>query len=153
MLREQCKVGMTVSFGRGRGAHTKGRVLKVNEKKAKVETLEQRNSNAAGTIWNVPYSMLTACEFVAPEKPPYPNGLTITGVRYLTGRECEQEGWEGGYDPAVALTLSDGSMIFASQDYEGNGPGALFGRMRTGEQFILSPATNKEVGHACASGV
>jgi hypothetical protein len=50
----------------------------------------------------------------------------------------------GAYDAAVALTLSDGSMIFASQDYEGNGPGALFGRMRTGEQFILSPA-QKEV--------
>jgi hypothetical protein len=150
MLREQCKVGMTVSFGRGRGAHTKGRVLKVNEKKAKVETLEQRNSNAAGTIWNVPYSLLTAVEWsealpVAPKQAqPYPNGLTITGVRYLTGRECEQEGWEGGCDPAVALTMSDGSMIFASQDYEGNGPGALFGRMRTGEQFILSPA-QKEV--------
>jgi hypothetical protein len=145
MLREQCKVGMTVSFGRGRGAHTKGRVLKVNEKKAKVETLEQRNSNAAGTIWNVPYSMLTACEFVTPEKPPYPNGLTITGVRYLTWQERVNEGWDIGlYDVAVALTLSDGSMIFASQDYEGNGPGALFGRMRTGEQFILSPA-QKEV--------
>jgi len=147
MLREQCKVGMTVSFGRGRGAQTKGRVLKVNEKKAKVETLEQRNSNAAGTIWNVPYSMLTACEFVAPEKPPYPNGLTITGVRYLTRGECEEAGWAytmDTFDVAVALTLSDGSMIFASQDYEGNGPGALFGRMRTGEQFILSPA-QKEV--------
>jgi hypothetical protein len=143
MNREDCKVGMTVSFGRGRGAHTKGRVLKVNDKKAKVETLEQRNSNAAGTIWNVPYSMLTACEFVAPEKPPYPNGLTITGVRYLTRTECVNEGWGetmGEYDAAVALTLSDGSMIFASQDYEGNGPGAMFGRMRTGEQFILSPA-------------
>jgi hypothetical protein len=147
MNREDCKVGMTVSFGRGRGAHTKGRVLKVNDKKAKVETLEQRNSNAAGTIWNVPYSMLTACEFVAPEKPPYPNGLTITGVRYLTRPECITEGWGeamGVYDAAVALTLSDGSMIFASADYEGNGPGALFGRMRTGEQFILSPA-QKEV--------
>ena len=147
MNREDCKVGMTVSFGRGRGAHTKGRVLKVNDKKAKVETLEQRNSNAAGTIWNVPYSMLTACEFVAPQAQPYPNGLTITGVRYMTRPECITEGWGeamGAYDAAVALTLSDGSMIFASADYEGNGPGALFGRMRTGEQFILSPA-QKEV--------
>lgn len=151
MLKEQCKVGMTVSFGRGRGAHTKGRVLKVNDKKAKVETLEQRNSNPAGTIWNVPYSLLTAADWadalpcVPQEAPPYPNGLTITGVRYLTDRECANEGWDvGPYDAAVALTLSDGSMIFASQDYEGNGPGALFGRMRTGEQFILSPA-QKEV--------
>ena len=145
MLREDCKVGMTVSFGRGRGAHTRGRVLKVNDKKAKVETLEARNSNPAGSIWQVPYSMLTACEFVAPQAQPYPNGLAITGVRYLTGRECTDAGWDiGPYDAAVALTLSDGSMIFASQDYEGNGPGALFGRMRTGEQFILSPA-QKEV--------
>jgi hypothetical protein len=66
-------------------------------------------------------------------------------VRYLTDRECANEGWDiGPYDVAVALTMSDGSMIFASQDYEGNGPGALFGRMLTGEQFILSPA-QKEV--------
>jgi len=147
MKREDCKIGMTVSFGKGRGAHTKGRVLKVNDKKAKVETLEARNSNAAGTIWNVPYSLLTACEFVAPEAPPYPNGLTITGVRYLTRRECEDAGWAdamGPFDAAVAITLSDRSVIYASRDYEGNGPGALFGRMCTGEQFILSPA-QKEV--------
>ena len=143
MNREDCKVGMTVSFGRGRGAQTRGKVLKVNDKKAKVETLEARNSNPVGSIWNVPYSMLTACGFVAPQAQPYPNGLAITGVRYLSGREMDTEGWEA-CDAGVALTLSDGSMIFASQDYEGNGPGALFGRMRTGEQFILSPA-QKEV--------
>lgn len=140
MLREDCKIGMTVSFGRGRGAHTRGRVLKVNDKKAKVETLEARNSHPAGSIWQVPYSMLTACEYIAQEKPPYPNGLTITGVRYLTHTERTTEGWDGGYDPAVAITLSDGSVIFGSRDYEGNGPGALLGRMCTGEQFILSPA-------------
>ena len=148
MNREDCKVGMTVSFGRGRGAHTKGRVLKVNDKKAKVETLEARNSNAAGTIWNVPYSLLTAATPCVPqEAPPYPNGLTITGVRYLTRRECEDAGWAdtmGPFDAAVAIRLSDGSVIYASRDYEGNGPGALFGKMCTGEQFILSPA-QKEV--------
>ena len=150
MLREDCKIGMTVSFGKGRGARTRGRVLKVNDKTAKVQTLEQRNSNPAGSVWTVHYSLLTAEESlpcVPQEAPPYPNGLTITGVRYLTRRECEDAGWAdtmGPYDAAVAITLSDGSMIFGSRDYEGNGPGALFGKMCTGEQFILSPA-QKEV--------
>jgi hypothetical protein len=46
----------------------------------------------------------------------------------------------GPYDAAVAITLSDRSVIYASRDYEGNGPGALFGKMCTGEQFTLSPA-------------
>ena len=146
MLREQCQIGMTVSFGKGRGAQTKAKVLKVNDKKAKVQTLEQRNSHPVGSVWTVPYSLLTAATPCVPqEAPPYPNGLTITGVRYLTGRECTDAGWDiGPYDAAVAITLSDGSMIFGSQDYEGNGPGALFGKMCTGEQFILSPA-QKEV--------
>jgi hypothetical protein len=134
---------MTVVFGRGRGAHTKGTVVKLNDKKAKVQTLEARGVAGSGTVWGVPYSMMQPCEYIAPEPPPYPNGLTITGVRYLTRRECEDAGWAdtmGPYDAAVAITLSDRSVIYASRDYEGNGPGALFGKMCTGEQFTLSPA-------------
>lgn len=138
MLREQCNVGMEVTFGLPGGQKTKGVVLKCNPKKAKIKTTEARNSHQPGSVWNVPYFMVYAD--TAPEAVgPYPNGLTITGVRYLTQQEMQAEGWQG--DSCVAVVLSDGSLIYASQDYEGNGPGALFGRMRDSGTFWLTPAT------------
>lgn len=138
MQREQCKVGMEVTFGRANGEQTKGVVLKCNPKKAKIRSSEARGVHIAGAIWNVPYSMLRA-DGVPASAGPYPNGLTITGVRYLTAQEMQTEGWDG--DTCVAVVLSDGSIIYASQDYEGNGAGALFGRMRDGGTFWLTPAT------------
>lgn len=138
MQREQCKVGMEVWFGRTNGERTKGTVLKCNPKKAKVRQGEARGQHPIGTVWTVPYSLIHSDN--APETVgPYPNGLTITGVRYLTPQEMQTEGWEGG--TCVAVVLSDGSIIYASQDYEGNGAGALFGRMRDSGTFWLTPAT------------
>lgn len=141
MNKADCTIGMVVTFGRARGAKTRGTVIKLNDKKAKVQTLEARGQvSAAGAVWSVPYSMLAPCAD-APEPPPYPNGISITGVRYLTASECREAGWWlGTGEAAVCITLADGSILFASRDYEGNGPGALFGRMRTGEQFTLSPS-------------
>jgi hypothetical protein len=144
MQRDQCKVGMTVTFGRVAGEKTVGVVEKCNPSKAKVRTTEARGRTPAGTIWNVPYSLLHA-EGVQ-DQTAFPIGQRITGVRLLTRAECESQGWEvGPYSCAVGLILSDGSLLFASQDYEGNGPGALFGRLRTGESFVVSPS---EVQHA-----
>lgn len=138
MLREQCKVGMTVTFGRMAGEKTTGVVEKCNPSKAKVRTTEARGRTPAGTIWNVPYSMLTADG--VEEKTAFPIGLTIVGVQTLTARQLEEQGWEPSYNPAVCLVLSDGTRLFASQDYEGNGPGALFGLLRTGESFVVTPS-------------
>lgn len=60
MLREQCQVGMQVIFGRERGEKTLGKVIKMNPKTAKVETLEDRGSKyPAGSVWGVPYSMMS----------------------------------------------------------------------------------------------
>lgn len=142
MLREQCKAGMTVTFGRTHGEKTVGVVEKCNPSKAKVRTTEARGQTPAGTIWNVPYSLLTAVGGEAvPSTQAFPIGERIVGVRMLTRQEYEHAGWEPGpYDCAVALVLSDGSILYASQDYEGNGPGALFGRLRTGEAFTVSPS-------------
>lgn len=50
-------------------------------------------------------------------------GKTIKSVSYLTPKATEQLGW---YRKAVVIEFDDGSMIFPSQDDEGNGPGALF---------------------------
>lgn len=138
MLREQCKVGMTVTFGRVAGEKTTGVVEKLNPSKAKVRTTEARGRTPAGTIWSVPYSMLKADG--VEEKTAFPIGLTIVGVQTLTARQLEEQGWEPSYNPAVCLVLSDGTRLFASQDYEGNGPGALFGLLRTGESFVVAPS-------------
>lgn len=70
MNREECKVGMTVIFGRGHGEQTRGIVVKMNEKKAKVQTVEARGKNgrsAAGTVWGVPYSMMKPADAAASE--------------------------------------------------------------------------------------
>lgn len=138
MLREQCKVGMTVTFGRTHGEKTVGVVEKCNPRKAKVRTTEARGQTPAGTIWNVPYSMLTADG--VKDATAFPIGLTIIGVRELTAREIAAEGWEPTHHPCVAIVLSDGTKLFPSRDYEGNGPGAMFGRLRTGESLVVSPS-------------
>lgn len=78
----------------------------------------------------------------------YPNGLTITGLRYLTERECEQENWSMDKG-AFGIMLSDGSMIYAAQGMESLSPGLLFCRLRTQEFCILTPAqSNMEADHA-----
>jgi len=65
MLKEQCQVGMQVVFGRGRGEKTLGIVVKLNDKKAKVKTLENRGSRSqAGSEWGVPYSLMEPAEGV-----------------------------------------------------------------------------------------
>ena len=61
MLRENCKVGMVVEFGRENGQKTKGQVIKMNPKMAKVKILEARGQRSGeGAIWNVAYSLITA---------------------------------------------------------------------------------------------
>jgi hypothetical protein len=91
-------------------------------------------------VWSVPYSLIHADGVAEPARSgEYPNGLAVAGVRYLTAAEMQTEGWEG--DHCVALVLADGSIVYAAQDYEGNGPGALFGKTKDGATFWLTPAT------------
>lgn len=52
---------------------------------------------------------------------------TITKVRPMTPHELGQEGWQDyAHDRPMALELSTGIVLYASRDYEGNGPGAMF---------------------------
>lgn len=51
-------------------------------------------------------------------------GLTITGARYLTKTESRLFGWDGEYVPA--MVLSDGTLVVASRDEEGNSEGCIF---------------------------
>ena len=73
----------------------------------------------------------------------YPIGLKVTDVRMMTNIEIEAEGWEDGYgDFPVAIIFEDGSIIYASSDPEGNGPGCIFGLTSKGESIIVSPLDN-----------
>jgi len=73
MRFEDCRVGMTVVFGRGNGEQTRGTVVKINRVKAKVQTTENRGRTTAGAVWSVPYSLMepdgTAAQFSAPVAP------------------------------------------------------------------------------------
>lgn len=72
MRLEECRVGMTVIFGRGNGEMTRGTVVKINRAKAKVQTTENRGRTTAGAVWSVPYSLMqpengtTGVEYSAP---------------------------------------------------------------------------------------
>jgi hypothetical protein len=59
-------------------------------------------------------------------------GKKIVAVRYLTDKEQESLGWD---QSAVVLQLDDGTLIFPSQDDEGNGAGALFGQTKDGKEI------------------
>ena len=61
-------------------------------------------------------------------------GRKIVKVRYLTQEEVEDMGWD---ESAVVLQLDDGSLLFPSQDDEGNGAGAMFGQDAKGEDLTL----------------
>ncbi len=70
MERTEGKVGMTVIFGRRGGEKTRGRIVRVNAKNFKVETLEDRGKNSPlGSRWNVPPSLCEQ-EGIATETMP-----------------------------------------------------------------------------------
>lgn len=50
-------------------------------------------------------------------------GRTIARVRYTTEAEESSLGWDAS---AVVLELDDGTLLFPSQDDEGNDAGAMF---------------------------
>lgn len=135
------KVGDLVMFGRINGERTLARIVKLNPKRAKVVTLEVRGhgaGSAVGTTWNVQYGALKSATTedakraspAAESAGPHPVGLRITKVRPMTPNEMEAEGWTPGYmsGTPMVFVLSDGTLIYASRDSEGNGPGVLFGK-------------------------
>lgn len=62
MLASEARVGMQVFFGRAHGEKTLGEITKLNEKTAKVKTLEERGvmkSHPVGQVWTVPYTLMS----------------------------------------------------------------------------------------------
>lgn len=63
-------------------------------------------------------------------------GKVVKEVRYLDDVETQREGWHRN---PVAIEFTDGTILFASCDEEGNDPGALFVRKADGTPLDLRP--------------
>ena len=61
-------------------------------------------------------------------------GSTIIDIRPMTKAEMDKEGWQKRETPMV-LVLSSGTILYPSQDIEGNDAGALFGMTSDGISF------------------
>ena len=53
-------------------------------------------------------------------------GSRVVRIREMTKKEADVEGWDLRHNGCRVLVLDNGIKLYASQDYEGNGPGALF---------------------------
>ena len=76
MEKAECAIGGLVQFGRKNGEQTVGEIIKVNAKRCKVRTLSARGSNGrspAGSVWTVPFSLLTPFTGEVPANPPMAN--------------------------------------------------------------------------------
>jgi hypothetical protein len=54
-------------------------------------------------------------------------GRVVRQIRRMTDRELAAEGWGPTHGVPLVIVFADGSLIYASRDDEGNGPGKLFG--------------------------
>ena len=53
-------------------------------------------------------------------------GAKIVKIREMTKKEADAEYWDLSHNGCRVLVLDNGIKLYASRDYEGNGPGALF---------------------------
>ena len=63
-------------------------------------------------------------------------GAKIVNIRSMTSKEAEAEGWDLSHNGCRVLVLDNGIKLYASQDYEGNGPGALFFYSKEGQYAV-----------------
>lgn len=64
-------------------------------------------------------------------------GVKIKAVRNMTKTELKNEGWEDDNE-IKCLEFENGFVLYPSRDYEGNGPGILFGYGQNNKiQFTL----------------
>ena len=65
-------------------------------------------------------------------------GRKIVAVRPMKNLEQIVAGWDRWDNVPTAIVLDDGTVLFASRDEEGNGPGEIFGLTSNAKQFILT---------------
>lgn len=61
-------------------------------------------------------------------------GHKVVQIRKMTQAEQDKEGWNSS---TIVIVLSNGVRLYASSDEEGNDAGAMFGRGKLGNTFIL----------------
>jgi hypothetical protein len=61
-------------------------------------------------------------------------GKVVESVRYLSKAEQEAMDW---YNRPIVIQFTDGTIIFPSQDDEGNDGGALFGQSPKGKELTF----------------
>ena len=67
-------------------------------------------------------------------------GRKIKNIRLLTDKELKDNFWNDSGERSAVIELDDGTILYASQDYEGNGPGAIFGINKNGkDMFVVYP--------------
>lgn len=66
-------------------------------------------------------------------------GKVVKELRFLSQVELAREAWQGSQKVA-ALEFTDGSLVYASCDAEGNSPGALFGVTSNRETVWVIPS-------------
>ena len=66
-------------------------------------------------------------------------GRTIKEIRPMTDKELHQQMWwfDNPHEGVTAIVLDDDTILYASRDEEGNGPGEMFGMSPGGMQFLL----------------
>ena len=70
-------------------------------------------------------------------------GRKIIAVRLMNNKELEYEAWEDEREVSAVIILDNGDKIYASRDYVGNGPGALFGVGEGKSGFVVYPEEGK----------
>lgn len=70
-------------------------------------------------------------------------GRKIIAVRLMNNKELEYESWHDEREVSAVIILDNGDKIYASRDYEGNGPGALFGVGEGKSGFVVYPEEGK----------
>tara|TARA_R100000700_G_C3178959_1_gene155028 strand:- start:5233 stop:5454 length:222 start_codon:yes stop_codon:yes gene_type:complete len=70
-------------------------------------------------------------------------GRTIESVELMNDKDTTSEGWSSDGDVSAVIILSDKTRIYASCDYEGNGPGALFLR-KGNKNYTVYPGGEDE---------
>tara|TARA_Y100000401_G_scaffold108354_1_gene103550 strand:+ start:2724 stop:2942 length:219 start_codon:yes stop_codon:yes gene_type:complete len=68
-------------------------------------------------------------------------GKKIDKIVPLSIEDCSSECWDYENEATAVIVLENGIRLYASRDYEGNGPGALFGRK--GDKVFTLEANQK----------
>ena len=64
-------------------------------------------------------------------------GRKIMAIMPISKKELEAEGWDDCHSATCVLLLDNGTLLYPSQDDEGNGPGTLFAMDREGTQYTI----------------